>query len=176
MKDITAAKKDNISEDKKDEKKNDKMKIAAIAILFIALCVLAYFFLFSTNPNSFVPASPIKVSDFKDTFLSAKTINLLMDVRGLKKDNTSQNILQCGVDFAGSSGMGGKNVTYFSAADDGCTSVDGGHPIDYCFSSIKNGLTIYIHQGNSTSYYSNGMSVGVGPLYKQGTCGIRIVG
>ena len=154
---------------------NDKMKIALVAVLFLALCALAYYFIFFPNPNSFTPGSPVSVSGFKDVFLSANNVSILMDVRGLKKENTSQHILQCGVDFAGSNGMAGKNVSYFSAADDGCTSIDGRHPIEYCFSSIKNGLTIYIHEGNSTTYYSNGMSVGVGPVYKQGTCGIHRV-
>ncbi len=152
------------------------MKSAALIVLFVLACVLVYYFLFYQNQNSFVPGTPINVNQFAQAFGTASNINIFMDVRGIKNSNTTENILQCGVDFAASNGMGSKNVTYFSAADDGCTSVDGKHTMDYCFSAIKNGLTIYITAGNSSSYYSNGLVVGVGPTYKLGTCGIRVVG
>jgi len=150
----------------------DVIKIVVVILLAICALALAYYFL---GPKSarFDTGSEVDQGTFSDLFQGAKTVYILMDVRGVRNSTTSRNILQCGVDFAGSSGMGGKQATYRSIGDDGCVDSDGKHPDEYCFSSLSNGMTIYVHEGETTSFHTNGMVVGVGSNYSLGNCGIK---
>jgi len=151
---------------------DDKMKIATLTVLaLIAAGLAAYFFLLPHD--TFAPGAEVDSETFKDIFLKASNVYILSDVRGVTDSNTTQDILQCQVDFASSSGMGGKNVSYFSIGAEGCFATDGKHPDSFCFSQPGNGVTIYVHSGNITHFYSNGMSVGVDNTYKFGTCGIK---
>ncbi|NYZ74567.1 hypothetical protein H0O00_05465 [Candidatus Micrarchaeota archaeon] len=163
--------------------KGSAVKLFVIFLLLAIAVVLAYYFiisgsLFSTGPE-------VDVETFKSSFASAPTIYIVMDVRGVKDSLVSNNVLQCGVDFAGSSGMAGKDAVYFSLGDDGCTAPDGAHPLSDCVSQLENGLVIYVKECQApfaifgqqcpggAKYYSNGMVVTVGQEYALGTCGIH---
>lgn len=157
------------------EGRSDRLKNLALLGLVALVLVLVYYF-FVVPQTMFVPGSQLDAEQFKDIFASAGNVYILMDVRGVRDNATSNNILQCGVDFASSSGMGGKTVTPLSAGDvEGCIGPDGAHPMSYCFSQLRNGIAIYVHAGSGASYYTNGMTVGVGQNYTTGTCGIRRV-
>ncbi len=154
------------------QKKGSALKTVAVVLLLVIALALAYYFL-NQSSNAFTPGTSVDAETFKGIFESAANIFIVMDVRGVKDQKVSDNVLQCGVDFAGSSGMGGKSVTYFSLADDGCTAPDGKRDPQDCFSMLKNGLTIYVKQGpGGASYYSNGMVVTVGSNYTLGSCSI----
>lgn len=146
------------------------------------MLVLAMAWHFVTSAAAtFVPGAAVDAETFKGIFNKADTVYIVMDVRGVTDANTRTNILQCGVDFAGSSGMGGKNVSYMSLGDDGCVADDGmrpsggTHTAEYCISLLKNGTVIYVKEGTSSSYYSNALVVGVGQQYPAGSCAIRKV-
>ncbi len=153
---------------------NDLLKIAAVVLLALFVLVIAWYFLRS-SATTFVPGSGVDAGTFKDIFSSASRVYIVMDVRGVTDANTSRNILQCGVDFAGSSGMGGKNVSYISMSNSGCVQDYGSYTLDYCISQLKNGIVIYVKEGTSSSYYSNALVVGVGPQYAVGSCAIKSV-
>jgi hypothetical protein len=153
---------------------NDLPKIAAVILLALLVLVMAWY-LFHSQATTFVPGSGVDAQTFKDIFANASRVYIVMDVRGVTDANISRNILQCGVDFAGSSGMGGKNVSYISLGDSGCVEDDGSHAADYCISQLKDGITIYVKEGASSSYYSNALVVGVGPQYAVGSCAIKSV-
>ena len=151
------------------------LKFVAVGLLGVLVLVFAYYFL-NLSDTSFQPGTQVDLKTFKDTFAAANNVYILMDVRHVQNSSTRQNILQCGIDFAGSSGMGGKNVTYFSIDEsEGCVSSNGkGKQSDsYCFSELKNGITIYIHEGTVSSYHTNGIVVSIGPEYRLGACGIQ---
>lgn len=154
------------------EARNDIPKIAAVVLLAVLVLFMAWHFL-NGAATTFVPGSGVDAATFKDIFSNASRVYIVMDVRSVTDANTSRNILQCGVDFAGSSGMGGKNVSYISVGDDGCVADDGKHTTEYCVSELKNGIVIYVKEGTSSSYYSNALVVGVGPRYTVGSCAIR---
>lgn len=151
---------------------DEKIKIAGVALLGVIALALAAFFLLMPS-DRFIPKSPVDQGTFADIFWKANDVVILSDVRGVTDPTASRNILQCQVDFASSSGMGGKNVTYLSIGADGCYAVDGKHPDSFCFEQGSNSVSIYIHSGNTTSFYSNGMTVGVDANYTFGTCGIK---
>jgi hypothetical protein len=157
-----------IDEELQQPDKGSGMKMLALAVLLIVVAFLAYHFLF---PYGW----PVAEAEFKDLFSSADRIFILMDTRGVVDVPTKRNILQCGVDFAGSTGMVEKNVTYLAVDDGNCTARDGIHETSYCFSQLDDGMTIHIGEGSETRLYSNGMVVGVGPNYIIGTCGIHRV-
>jgi hypothetical protein len=151
------------------------LKNLLLAGLIIIVLVLAYYFL-SSSDTSFVPGSTVDPETFKTEFEKAPRVFIVMDVRGVSDSIISNNILQCGVDFAGSSGMGPKNATYLSVDNNGCVAPDGKHETKECFSWLKSGLTIYIKQGDTgAKYYSNGIVVNMGKEYTLGTCGIHRV-
>ncbi|MBU0532669.1 hypothetical protein KKB44_04200 [Candidatus Micrarchaeota archaeon] len=148
--------------------------LVLILLAIIAIALLYYFI--NLPKNTFVPGTAIDQEAFKEIFNSAEYVYIVMDVRGVDPSSTThQNILQCGIDFAGSSGFGPKNTDHFSISDEGCVTIDGFHDSNYCFSQLINGVTIYIHEGSETTLHNNGMSVGVGPDYTIGTCGIHRV-
>lgn len=156
------------------KRKSDIWKVLVVILLLFIAAYFLYRFVFAVS--MFVPGSEVDVETFKDIFNSAEKVYIFMDVRGVDNPAISTNILQCGVDFAASSGMAGKDVTYFSLADDGCVAPDGAHPDSYCFEQIKDGVTIYVKEGpGGANYYTNGMVVTVGSQYAIGTCGIRRV-
>ncbi|MBD3210852.1 hypothetical protein GF318_05715 [Candidatus Micrarchaeota archaeon] len=148
------------------------LKMLAIGILAILAIAFAYFFL-NMSSFMFVAGEGVEEQEFKDIFSSAENIFVVMDVRGLPNGSTKQNILQCGVDFSGSSGMAGKNVMYYSLDDEGCITPDGLTENRYCFEQLENGITIYVTEGTRTTLHENGMVVGIGSDYAIGTCGIH---
>jgi len=161
---------------KPKEKDGAAGKLAAVAVL--AAFALFFFYYFFVLPQSaFVPGGKVSPEEFKNLFSSATTVYVVMDVRGITDPVVSNNVLQCGVDFAGSSGLGGKNATFFSLSDaDGCVSADGIRPLAECTSKLKGGMSIYVKGGSGgAEYFTNGMLVTVGSNYTVGTCGIKRV-
>ncbi|MFN7990635.1 MAG: hypothetical protein U0R44_00600 [Candidatus Micrarchaeia archaeon] len=149
------------------------IKTAAVVLLAIVFIALAYYFLTSSE-SRFVPSSEVDAETFKGIFANATKVFIVMDVRGASSDKARTSILQCGVDFASSSGMGGKTVTPISFGNDGCVAPDGKKDDKQCFAMLKDGITVYVVQGTSgTRYYSNGMVVTVSEDYAVGTCGIK---
>jgi len=141
--------------------------------LLAAVLFLAYYFM-ALSENSFVPGIEVDAETFKGIFTHSTNVFIVMDVRGASNTATANNILQCGVDFAASSGMGGKEVTPISFGNDGCVTPDGFRKPKECFAMLKDGTTIYVRDGpGGAKYYSNGMVVFVGPEYALGTCGIK---
>ncbi|MBU0527514.1 MAG: hypothetical protein ABH983_01160 [Candidatus Micrarchaeota archaeon] len=153
--------------------KGSGLKTFALAILFVAVVTLAVYVLFIQPTEGFVPGSEVDSATFLQIFDSTENIYIVMDVRGVTDPQVKHNVLQCGVDFAASSGMGPKNATYFSIGEEGCITPKGSSEDAYCFNELRRGVAIYIHEGSTTSYHSNGILVGVGSNYSLGTCGIH---
>jgi len=150
------------------------IKNFAIFVLLAAAVFMAYYFMVMVPENSFVPGTEVDAETFKNLFLAAPKVYIVMDIRGAQDYSVSNNILQCGVDFAGSTGMGGKYVTPLSISRDGCVTPDGVHQPKECFSMISDGISVYVREGDGGArYYSNGMVVFVGKDYALGTCSIK---
>jgi hypothetical protein len=152
---------------------NSAIKTTAVIILFFAALLVAYYIL-AMPGNTFVTGQEVDAETFKNIFLDAQNVYIVMDIRGASDDIVSNNILQCGVDFAGSTGMGGKAVTPLSISNDGCVYPEGFLTTEDCFSMVKDGTTVYVREGaGGAKYYSNGMVVYVGSDYALGTCSIK---
>ncbi|VVC02600.1 Uncharacterised protein [Candidatus Bilamarchaeum dharawalense] len=156
------------------KKDNTILKWGAVIIL---LAIALFFVNFYLNPNQqFVFGKNITEDEFKDVFASAQKVYIVMDVRNSGDQTTTNNVLQCGVDFAASSGMGGKDVTPLSFADDGCIVPSGKKTMAECLPMINDGVVVYVRGGSDPAkYYSNAVLVSVGQQYAVGLCGIRLV-
>jgi hypothetical protein len=163
---------------------SDFIKLGAVVILAVIVVAMAWYFISLPPANTFVPGPGVNATAFQSAFLKAGHVYVVMDTRGLNGTATASNILQCGVDFSGSSGMGGKTVTYVSLSDSGCMeatlgsngSAEGSttnQTVGSCISQLKNGIVVYVENGANSYYYSNALMVGIGSNYTIGTCGIR---
>lgn len=148
------------------------LKGAAVAILAILVACMAYYF-YSQPQHIFQPGPQVDEGTFKGIFANASAVSIVMDVRGARDNSTARNIMQCGVDFAGSTGMGGKAVSPFSIGSEGCVAQDGPHPVDWCISQMRGTVVIYVKDGSGASYHADALVVGIGPQYALGSCGIK---
>ena len=123
----------------------------------------------------------INQETFTNLFVDADRIYIVTDLRGA--DNlTKRNIQQCGIDFAGSDGLVDRNVTYVSLNESACVaaSLDGyseAMSVNSCMEMLNSdGISLYVHEGNSTEYYTRAAMIGVWDTYVLGTCSIAIKG
>ncbi|MFH1520606.1 MAG: hypothetical protein ABID61_03105 [Candidatus Micrarchaeota archaeon] len=159
-------------ETKKTVDTSGKLKIMAIVVLFGILIYLV--FLNLQNTLQFGPE--IDQESFKEIFASAENVYIIMDVRNTNDPVNSNNVLQCGVDFAASSGMGGKTVVPMSFSNDGCVTPTGTLSLEDCTTMLKDGITVYVKAGNEQAkYYNAGMVVSVGSDYTLGACSINVI-
>lgn len=164
-------------EAKPDDKHKETMKIMAICAIAIVLLIVVLGFIYLSS-NNFVPGNQVNESAFKDVFMAAPKVFIVMDIRGAQDNHTRNNIMQCGIDFAGSTPLGGKDVVPISIGDQECITPDGPEPISSCISELKGGLTIEISQVTPTTpegarFFSNGMEVFIGSNYTANSCGFK---
>ncbi len=108
-------------------------------------------------------------------------VYIIMDLRNVSDDTIRNNIMQCGTDFAGSSGLVGKNITIFALEDDKCTALEGIRTIQSCLDESKGGILsilapnkiIIVQSKMNTAYDSNTIIIKVGANYTLGTCNIK---
>ncbi len=151
---------------------SDRNKTFAVILLGVLCVILTYFVLFSKN-LTFTPSSEVDLQTFGSIFHNSSKVVILMDVRSVTDDSIRANILQCGVDFAGSSGLASKNVSYRSIDDSECVTDMGRFDRSFCFEDLDSSVTLFIYPGNSSKFYSNGMTVGVDKSYRLGSCAIN---
>ena len=139
-----------------------------IGVLFISITVGLFIFVFTqeklVDPKVFM--SKLQLS---------RTIYLISDIRQTD-DPYRHNVQQCMVDFAGSSGLAGKDINIFSYDGDKCFSSSGTRDISACEGEARNGPTIYLVKGNgSTQFYQTRMVVSIGQEYVPYTCKVNSV-
>lgn len=168
--------------------------VGAIALIAI---LLGAFILFSQPPvappqgsgdySNPLGGQNVTMEEFATSLAHAQKIYLVEDLRGLEKYPISRNnIMQCGVDFAGSEGLVGKEVNLYILEGDECSASEAGanltiKKVSECHSTVssafKSGgsVVIWVEKGYSPSIYSSGLVVRVNETYSQGMCSIRFV-
>ncbi len=168
------------------------MVVGAIAL--IAILIGAFILL--SHPSVIPPqqggnySNPLggqnaSMDEFAKSLISAQNIYLVEDLRGLEKYPISRNnIMQCGVDFAGSEGLAGKEVNVYILEGDTCSASEAGanlsiKTISECHSKVASAFqsdgsaVIWIEKGYTPSVYLHGLVVRVNETYSQGMCNIR---
>ena len=123
------------------------------------------------------------LEEFASNLLLAQKVYIVEDIRGLgeKYPISRNNIMQCGVDYAGSPGIVGKELQVYIFEGDICTNYEGESPINDCYAEVLEAAgstdtaVIWIEKGESAEFYSRGLIVRVNEDYVRGTCSINVV-
>lgn len=151
----------------------------ALAGLLIVIVIAVFYFTYPWNSSSeFNPGNEVNYDTFREVLNDADTIYIVMDVRNVSSQQVKTNILQCGVDFAGSYGLVNKNVTYMSIDPvEKCIAGNvegetGIYEINECLGMLNNGVSLYIIEGDGPTYHANAAMVGINESYALGTCAV----
>lgn len=129
---------------------------AIIAILVAAIAiVLAYSIVAQKD-------APVTDSEFFQNVVLAKKIAIIMDVRGADTSATSDKVLQCGTELAGSPKLAGKEISNYGCSEEKCvtasTTSNETRSMKYseAISELTSGGFVYFHimpgPNNSTFY------------------------
>jgi len=142
------------------------IKTIIVVLLVVAAVALGYFFLYGEQP--------VEQEVFVESLENSDTVYVVMDIRNVQDEEVQRNILQCGTDFAGSSGFIGKKLVIFALNDNECATESGLKSASECENEFKNGVSFHILKGDGTVYYRNRAEVGVNETYVTGLCGVHI--
>jgi len=162
------------------ENANKTMLLVLIGVLIAAGLI---FFVLGNRATEQVPpfnkGKEVNQETFLDLFVNTNPVYIVMDTRNVNDDLVRRNIYQCGVDFAGSNGLVGRDVFVVGMEDKGCVYATFSLTANKTTSNAEcmkmintNGTVLYITAGNDTKYYSRAAIVGVGDTYVLGSCSI----
>ncbi len=120
---------------------------------------------------------PANSTVFTKQLENSSRVLLIMDLRNAQDPSVRRNIMQCGVDLAGSPGLVHKKVVIYSLDHNLCYGAKNTtYPVAQCLSqrTWKNTTTFYITTNQKTSFYSHEVVVGIGRYYKLGSCAVNI--
>ncbi len=165
-------------------------KELAAVLLAVALLGAIYIFL---NPAPDLPpendgySAPFllgpnsSIELFAQNLLYAEKVCIVEDLRGLEAYPLSRNnVMQCAIDFSGSSGLAGKELEVYALGGEACTTRAGVRPIEDCYAEItsfsedSSASVIWIEKGNESVAYTKDILVQVNEQYLQGTCSARV--
>lgn len=173
-------------------------QIAAVVLILAALGIAYYVLTLPPEPvpnggeiivpEEYLPpfakeGQNATMQEFASNLLASSKFYIVEDLRGLERYPLSkQNIMQCGVDYAGSPGLVGKEFTVY-AFDDGdlCGTMEGVTTISECYEELLaasndlNTTIIWIEKGNESEVYSRGLIVRLSDTYVQGTCKTTLI-
>ncbi|MGB9719620.1 MAG: hypothetical protein ACPL06_03440 [Candidatus Anstonellales archaeon] len=105
-------------------------------------------------------------SKFSEDFLKHNCTAIIMDIRGVE-DPYRKNILQCGVDLAGSQGLVGMEMQIMGFDEGGCVDENGSKTVQECMQILnKECYIFYITKGeNMSTVYEGLLVIGEGDVY-----------
>lgn len=109
---------------------------------------------------------------FEAYLASSNEMFIVMDLRGTDNSTIRNNIMQCGVDVAGSVALGGKNKTIMAIEEDSCFVYNNTKTVEYCLSLITDTPTFYIATNTETEYSEKMVTVDIGATYNLYDCHI----
>jgi hypothetical protein len=152
----------------------EKIKILISVFLILVAIWFAYPYL-TSPPADLVVGNEIDSATFNAILSDTQNVFIVMDIRDINDTKLRQNILQCGVDFAGSYGLVEKNITLYSFdTNQGCVGMDRNYPISYCLKQMEQGIALYAEESNETRFYTNAMRVGISDNYEMGSCSVNV--
>lgn len=161
-----------------------EIKNIIVIVLVIAAIGLAYFALATDESwttqdelsKIYLSTAYSSSDEFATYIQGTKQIFIVMDLRN-SFEPTRTNIMQCGTDFAGSTGIAGKPIEVMAVEGAACTLLNKTASISECvgkIASTANSAAIFIRSYNDTVFYKDKMVVGVSQSYKPKDCGINV--
>ncbi len=160
----------------------------AVAVLLVAaLAVGAYILMGQPEPgpeqDPWEGREEVYIEDFAENLASASHIYIMMDLRGAPSGKARTNIMQCGVDLASSTAIGGIPKTFYSIDSECIKSLEDGTtstlPLSECTAEIDAArdeagkAILYIRKANETLVFGNELVVGMGEEYSSMECSIN---
>lgn len=138
-------------------------------IALVAILLVMVFFLYLKLEEQ----KPVDPSVFAENVQNSDSLFIIQDLRDASSVSRI-NIMQCGVDFASSQRIAGKNIVIFAFEGKECISLDGITTIDDCSKQL-NAPFIHIKTGNldNTIFYKDRLLVNVDDNYQKGECSIN---
>ena len=148
----------------------NEQKNLAVALLLVLALVLAYFILNNSYQDKIVEPQVFLMS-----LKNSTQFYIIQDLRGSNDDLVRKNIMQCGVDIAGSQGIAAlnKTITIYALEEDNCLSIDGKKPLSDCINPTD-GTIFHIKNGNQTNFYQKKLEIGIGAIYTLKSCNIKV--
>lgn len=109
---------------------------------------------------------------FEAYLASSDEMFIVMDLRSTDNSTIRNNIMQCGIDVAGSVALGGINKTIMAIEEDSCFVYNGTKTVEYCLSLITDTPTFYIATNSETQYSEKMVTVNIGATYNLYDCHI----
>jgi len=159
---------------------SNNMKTTLVGLLVVIVLAVSYF----TYPMLFPPSAgfekgnEVNSATFSEILNDADNIYIVTDLRDVSSAKIRTSMMQCGIDFAGSYGLVNRNVKYVSLDPEekcviGSISGDNGvKEINECLAMLNNGVSLYIIEGDHTTYYAKAAMVGVNESYVMGMCSV----
>lgn len=157
------------------------MNIKTIAtFLLVVIALFTIYFLLGPKASPDIPpvindsfdGIPVSPETFADELANSSHLYIVQDLRAASTPDIRKNIQQCGIDFAASRGLVGKNITIYALEANECTTLQGIVAAGTCIESIRDNMAIYIKAGNSSAFYDKRLIVGIGPTYPTQSCNI----
>lgn len=163
--------------EKKPERAS-RMQIAALALIVVVF--VAYVLLFSGGSQAPVVPEPkeqqISMEQFESTVLGSPGIVIVMDLRDSPGQNSSNAILQCGVNLAFSLSQLNKTIGSYAYDPAGaCYSSDGNYSVPECEGMMGPGYRFIVGYGpGATKMYRNRTLISTSEFYGS-ACEIKIL-
>ena len=151
-------------------------------VLVMVAAILAYNILFnqgSTQDLNFLKNQKADTAAFLKNLEDAEKIYIVQDLRGAN-ESVRKNIQQCGVDFAGSTGLVGKKMVTFAFEGNECISFDSKMTVDACIKEITTSTAstlFYIRKGmnstTSSTAYPSVLLIDMGNEYQLRSCNVN---
>ncbi len=164
-------------QEKEETKKQDNglLKNAIVLIAVLVAVGIGYYIL--TQPpieikydNGETATSAI----FTEGLQNANKVFIVMDIRGVASEKQKGNIMQCGTDFAGSSGLVEKELVIYAIEGNSCMNLNSTNlKVNDCLADAISNFAIIINGGSKTTFMKNRAIVGIGEEYEFGECKVN---
>ncbi|MFA5411755.1 MAG: hypothetical protein WC350_00175 [Candidatus Micrarchaeia archaeon] len=160
--------------------------VATGVIIIAAFAIAAYIFFMQPGqpPDPWAGRDEVYLSEFSETLASSSELYLVMDLRGAREDAVRSNIMQCAVDIAYSTAIGGINKSFYSLDSECIRTYDNGTtytaPVAGCLDEInaardvQGKSIIYIRKYNETKVFWNELVVGMDADYTENGCTVGV--
>ncbi|MDD5023104.1 MAG: hypothetical protein PHU63_02970 [Candidatus ainarchaeum sp.] len=145
----------------------------AVVVLFVLAAVSVYYFYF-LNSEENTPDNTNFEQLFLQNLYSSDIVYIVMDTRNMNNQNIKEGVMQCGVDFAGSQALAGKEILSMALEEETCW-FQNKTTIEECAALYEKGPTLYITSNSKTGYSEKTFIVNIDENYVIGSCNIAIL-
>ena len=135
------------------------IKLLVLALGIGLAIMLSYFILFAQQEKE------VPLQEFLGNIVSAKSVSIVMDVRGSATPGQKIAIMQCATDLAASQVFVGKNLVNYAYDENGCefgeANLSKPIPVSKCDAMRAGTLSFIVKSTPGTRIYAGRMEIGV---------------